>query len=64
MINNAAVMPDPVAGHEVPSETVGIAGESEPRPLGLWSVCGLSLVVGAGHRVRRGVFPRADRPAP
>ena len=46
MINNAAVMPDPVAGHEVPSETVGIAGESEPRPLGLWSVCGLSLVVG------------------
>ena len=31
---------------EAPSETAGIAGEREPRPLGLWSVCGLALVVG------------------
>ena len=38
--------PLPAARPDAPPETAGIAGEREPRPLGLWSLCGLALVVG------------------
>ena len=37
--------PAPAAGSE-PSETAGIAAEREPRPLALWSICGLALAMG------------------
>jgi CIC family chloride channel protein len=39
--------PAPTAGSE-PPETAGIAAEREPRPFGLWSICGLALVMGIG----------------
>ncbi len=46
MTNHAPAAPDPVAGPNVPAESAGIAGQREPRPLSLWSLCGLALVVG------------------
>jgi len=36
----------PIDGLEDPSATAGIAGGREPRPFSLWSICGLSLLVG------------------
>jgi hypothetical protein len=45
MMNTAPVAAR-AAGDETPPEVPGIAGEREPRQLGLWSVCGLALVVG------------------
>jgi H+/Cl- antiporter ClcA len=38
--------PAPAAASESNSETTVIAAEREPRPLGLWSICGLALVMG------------------
>jgi len=36
----------PIDAGEDPSATAGIAGGREPRPFSLWSICGLSLLVG------------------
>ncbi len=37
---------EPADGREEPPATAGIAGGREPRPFSLWSICGLSLLVG------------------
>jgi chloride channel protein, CIC family len=46
MGERANAPPDMATERDAPSGTAGIAGEREARPLGLWSLCGLALVVG------------------
>ena len=41
------MFPEPAdAADEAPAGTAGIAAQREPRPLGLWPLCGLALVMG------------------
>ncbi|HEY6434511.1 MAG TPA: chloride channel protein [Acetobacteraceae bacterium] len=44
MVNTAAAAPASTPAD--PSANAGIAGKREPRPISLWSLCGLALVVG------------------
>jgi CIC family chloride channel protein len=41
---------------DLPTGTAGIAAEREPRPLGLWSLCGLALVMGCVTGIGAVVF--------
>ncbi len=46
MVNDAATVSPPAVMEADVSVNAGIAGKREPRPISLWSLCGLALVVG------------------
>ena len=46
MMNEPTSTSTAAGGHGYPSGSAGLAAEREPRPLSLWSLCGLALAVG------------------